>query len=340
MSNSPQFFEIRQLAKRFGAKAVVNNLSMQLHKGEIFALLGASGSGKSTLLRMMAGLLDADSGTITLEGTPIKGPAEHLVPGYDEVKLVSQSFDLMPHHSVEENILHPLRQYKPAYQQQQLKKMLELCQLEQYTAQKPDRLSGGEQQRVAIACALAAEPSLLLLDEPFSHLDVIFRQNLKKVLQRIVHETATTLCFVTHESTDALSIAHRVGVLADGALVQVGEGNSLYLEPASSYVAQLLGEVNEVSAIIAERLGLRIPTQFSQKKILLRPEQIRLTPPTQGRLQGAIMEVRRVSAFFRFELQVEDAATPLVAYQLSDELAHHAVVSMACNPDAFIAVDE
>ncbi len=309
------FLRAENLHKTYGTQQALCGVSLQVSRGEIFALLGESGSGKSTLLHLLAGLLDADEGQVFLGEKPILGPAHHLVPGYEDLKLVSQSFDLLPHHSVEENVRYMLRKYSADYQNYRLKTVLQLCQLERYAAKRPTQLSGGEQQRVALACALASEPAVLLLDEPFSHLDFIFRQRLKDILFNIARQTNTILFLVTHESMDALSVADTLGVLQKGTLVQQGAPQTLYYQPANAYVAQLLGELSPISTKEAQQLiGDFIPTKLPTGELFVRPEVLHFAQALPPYPAGQIEKMRFMGAFCRSEIRLRETGNVLIVY--------------------------
>lgn len=240
------------------------------------ALVGASGSGKSTLLNLLAGLADADSGEIRLDDERLPGPSEVLVPGHPAIRLVHQEYQLMPNVSVRENIAYSLRYYEKSYRDFRVDELLKLCRLIDVQHRLPRQVSGGEKQRTAIARAVADKPSVLLLDEPFSHLDLPNRIIVRDMVFELVRQEQTACLFVTHDATDALSIADTLGILRHGQLIQNGSPIDVYRRPVTAYAAQLTGSVNILRGKHLPALGLS-PTDNPETLYSLRPEQIRLS---------------------------------------------------------------
>lgn len=268
------------LSKTFahGVKAV-RNVSLTLEPGRIMGLLGASGSGKSTLLNVLAGLADADSGEVRLNGERVPGPGEVLVAGHPQIRLVHQDYQLMPNVSVRGNIIYALRFAEKTYREARVDELLRRCRLTDVQHRLPRQVSGGEKQRTAIARAIADKPAVLLLDEPFSHLDLPNRLIMRDLLFDLIQdnrESSQTAClFVTHEAADALSLADTLGILRDGRLVQLGLPSVVYQQPATAYAARLTGSVNILKAKYLPALGLP-ETDHPDALICLRPEQIHL----------------------------------------------------------------
>ena len=258
----------------------VRNVSLTLEPGQIMGLVGASGSGKSTLLNLLAGLADADVGEVRLDGERVPGPGEVLVAGHPQIRLVHQEYQLMPNVSIRENIAYALRFSEKTYRDFRVDELLKRCRLTDVQHRLPRQVSGGEKQRTAIARAVADKPAVLLLDEPFSHLDLPNRLLIRDLLFDLIKREqagsrATACLFVTHEATDALSLADTLGVLRTGRLVQIGSPLVVYRQPATAYAARLTGSVNILKSKHLPALGL---TQESHPDALfcLRPEQIQL----------------------------------------------------------------
>lgn len=278
------FFEIHSIQKSFQAgQNVISNFSIGLQKGQIIALVGESGSGKSTLLRILAGLENRDAGEVYLEGTRIQNPKEKLVPGYDEIQLVYQDYHLYPSSTVEENISRPLLQYDKTYKKKRVKELLKLLGLEPFKDKLPRHLSGGQQQKVAIARALSLEPSVLLLDEPFSSLDGIQRRELIAELKEMFGALGVTVLFVTHDLDDALQMAPELVIMQKGKQIQRGKPEEIFAKPKNLYAAKLFSHLNPVPA--KEKTYLRpadvqlfktsgIPAKVVDKQYLIHYNQL------------------------------------------------------------------
>jgi ABC-type Fe3+/spermidine/putrescine transport system ATPase subunit len=294
-----------KLTKSFsGDVKAVRNVSITLQPGQIVALVGASGSGKSTLLNLLAGLADADTGEVQFNDERVLGPAEKLVPGHESIRLVHQEYQLMPNVSVRENITYALRFFEKNYRTFRVNELLKLCRLTDVQDRLPRQVSGGEKQRTAIARAIADKPAVLLLDEPFSHLDLPNRLLVRDLLFDLVRHQSdgvsqTSCLFVTHDTTDALSIADMLGILRDGKLIQLGPPAELYHQPISSYAARMTGPVTIIKAKYLPLFDLPV-SDNPDTLVCLRPEQITLSDT------GTPGTVRAV--YFRgssFELDVD-----------------------------------
>jgi putrescine transport system ATP-binding protein len=239
-----------QLAKRFpGMDApAVDEVSLAIHKGEIFALLGSSGCGKSTLLRMLAGFEKPTSGRVVLNGVDITGLAPHERP----INMMFQSFALFPHLNTWDNIAFGLkREGMPKPQiQARVEEMLGLVQLESFATRKPHQLSGGQQQRVALARSLAKKPQLLLLDEPLGALDKQLRERTQFELVNILKSVGVTCVLVTHDQQEAMAMASRIAVMSDGRVLQVGTPREIYEQPKCRFVADFIGNVNMFEGVL------------------------------------------------------------------------------------------
>ncbi|CDG81151.1 ABC transporter ATP-binding protein [Janthinobacterium agaricidamnosum] len=236
------FLSISHLVKAFDGVRAVDDISVTINKGEIFALLGSSGCGKSTLLRMLAGFETPTSGQITLAGQDIVN-----VPPYQRpINMMFQSYALFPHLTVWDNIAFGLKRDGLPKDQvaAQVDKMLELVQLSSYARRKPHQLSGGQQQRVALARSLAKRPQLLLLDEPLGALDKKLRERTQMELVNIIEQVGVTCVMVTHDQDEAMSMATRIAVMSEGRILQVGAPGEIYETPNCRFVADFIGSVN------------------------------------------------------------------------------------------------
>ena len=246
---------IEKLTKSYdGSTQVLNGVDLHIASGEMVFLLGPSGCGKSTLLRILAGLVNADSGRILFDGCDIMS----LPPEKRRAAMVFQNYALWPHLNVFENVAFGLRMEKrPAAEiEKRVMEALEQVQMSHYVRGAVTQLSGGQQQRVALARALAVDPALLLLDEPLSNLDANLRDTMRKEIKRICSERNLTALYVTHDRREALSMADRAGVMHNGKLTQIGTPDEIYNHPSNGFTARFLGDVNHLPAggIRPERL--------------------------------------------------------------------------------------
>ncbi|KIX19739.1 ABC transporter ATP-binding protein [Flavobacterium sp. 316] len=224
----------------------VKEINFTLNKGENLALIGESGCGKSTLLKLIYGLYDLDKGEIQWNNNQVLGPKHHLVPGMPYMKYLAQDFDLMPYITVAENVGKYLSNFFPEEKKQRIQELLEVVEMTEFANVKANFLSGGQMQRVAIAKVLAKEPELLLLDEPFSHIDNFRKNSLRRRMFRYLKAKNITCIVATHDVQDVLSFSDEVIVMKNGQILEKGKTNSIYNNPNSFYVASLFGEVNQI----------------------------------------------------------------------------------------------
>jgi putrescine transport system ATP-binding protein len=244
------FVRIRNVTKTFGDVYAVDDLSLDIYKGELFCLLGGSGSGKSTLLRMLAGFETLTSGAIEIDGQDMAN-----VPPYQRpINMMFQSYALFPHMSVENNIAYGLKREGMARGDiaDRVAELLKLTRLENFARRKPHQLSGGQRQRVALARSLAKRPKLLLLDEPLGALDKKLREETQYELVKIQETLGVTFVVVTHDQEEAMSLATRIGVMRDGKIAQIGEPQEIYEFPNSRFVADFIGSVNIFEGVVTE----------------------------------------------------------------------------------------
>jgi putrescine transport system ATP-binding protein len=244
------FVRIRNVTKTFGDVYAVDDLSLDIYKGELFCLLGGSGSGKSTLLRMLAGFETLTSGAIEIDGQDMAN-----VPPYQRpINMMFQSYALFPHMSVENNIAYGLKREGMARSDiaDRVAELLKLTRLENFARRKPHQLSGGQRQRVALARSLAKRPKLLLLDEPLGALDKKLREETQYELVKIQETLGVTFVVVTHDQEEAMSLATRIGVMRDGKIAQIGEPQEIYEFPNSRFVADFIGSVNIFEGVVTE----------------------------------------------------------------------------------------
>ncbi len=238
--------EVQNLTKQYTEGVGISAVSFAVEASECLAIVGESGSGKSTLLQILAGFLQADEGLMRLAGKVLPLPATMLVRGYPDIQLVPQDFKLLPNHKVWDNISYPIRNYPKKELQNRLAYLAELLNIQDLLLRYPRELSGGQQQRVAIARAMSLEPDVLLLDEPFNQADTQTKHQLEKILASLTQETQTALILVTHEATEALSLANQMLVLRAGKVLQYAPPQKIYQTPRTAYVGKLMGHLNEL----------------------------------------------------------------------------------------------
>ena len=243
------YLQIRDVVKDFSGFKAVNHVSLDIAKGEIFALLGSSGCGKSTLLRMLAGFETPTSGQIILDGRDLAD----LPPYQRPINMMFQSYALFPHLTVWDNVAFGLRREGLPKDQvgSRVEAMLKLVQLERFAKRKPHQLSGGQQQRVALARSLAKQPQLLLLDEPLGALDKKLREQTQIELVNIIESVGVTCVMVTHDQEEAMTMASRIAVMSEGRFLQVGPPGEIYETPSSRFVADFIGNVNLMDGTLA-----------------------------------------------------------------------------------------
>lgn len=248
---------IEGISKTFGDVRILNNINLNIKRGEFFSLLGPSGCGKTTLLRIIAGFESPGEGAVLMDGVDVVD----LPPNHRQANTVFQNYALFPHLTVYENVAFPLRIKKitKAGIDARVRENLRLVQLESHLHKKPNQLSGGQKQRVAIARALINEPRVLLLDEPLSALDAKLRQHMLIELDELHDKIGITFIYVTHDQQEALSVSDRIAVMNQGDILQVGTPYEIYESPASDFVARFIGETNLFDGIVASVEKINAP---------------------------------------------------------------------------------
>ena len=325
---APAFLQIQDVVKDFGGGAVaVNHVSLEIVKGEIFALLGPSGCGKTTLLRMLAGFETLTSGRILLSGQDLAQMPPYECP----INMMFQSYALFPHLTVWENIAFGLKREGMAKDRivDRVDAMLKLVQLGKFAQRKPHQLSGGQQQRVALARSLAKRPQLLLLDEPLGALDKKLREETQIELVNIIEEVGVTCVMVTHDQEEAMTMSSRIAIMSEGKVLQVGAPSEIYETPASRFVADFIGNVNLMDGTLAEDepdhcvidcvdvrhlVGHGVTGIAGMSlSVAVRPEKIHLTrhepaPETTGgpcnRVRGRIKNLAYFGSFTLYHLEL------------------------------------
>jgi len=284
--------ELQHVSKRFtregqAALAAVNDVSLTVEPGELLTLLGPSGCGKTTTLRMVAGFEQPDAGRISIGGDDVT----ELMVYRRSIGFVFQNYALFPHLTVFENVAYGLRvrRLPEATIRARVGHVLELVGLPGYERRFPNQLSGGEQQRVAVARAVVVEPALLLFDEPLSNLDAKLRVQMRAELSRLQRQLAITTVYVTHDQEEAMAISDRIAVMHEGSIAQVGTAEELYRAPCSTFVAQFIGRVNLVESRVLGAIGGRVAVALWDASLMLRPESLTLVPESAKAAEGEVV---------------------------------------------------
>ena len=365
MTSSDAFISIQNVNKFFGSFQAINDVSMDIGKGEFFSLLGASGCGKTTLLRMLAGFESTSSGEIFIDGQPTADVPPHHRP----VNMVFQSYAIFPHLNVADNIAYGLRKQKlsKAQRNEMVDEMLELIKLPGYGHRKANELSGGQRQRIALARALILKPKVLLLDEPLGALDKQLREQMQLELRALQRQVGITFVFVTHDQEEALTLSDRIAVMSGGQVLQVDTPAGLYETPKTREVASFIGNMNffkgtvrrngsSTGAVDTEGLGnIPVPLENLTKpdgapvQIALRPEKFLLTehkPDAAYAVQGTVANAAYLGERSHFYVNIEGKEDPVaVSAQNLDRMtgagsaASGASMWLSWSPDAVVVLD-
>ena len=313
----PIALQLRSVSKKFGGHTVLHGLNLEVADHEFIAVLGSSGSGKTTLLRLITGFDSPDSGQIEIGGRSVAGAGKFVPAEQRRVGFVPQDAALFPHLSVSENIDFGLRDLAKSERAARVAELLKLVDLVGFESRMPHELSGGQRHRVALARALAPNPDLILLDEPFSALDAELRGRLRDDVRHVLRTTGTTAILVTHDQEEALSMADRVAVLRDGEFAQVGNPREIYQAPADIEMATFLGdsvvidgvvEGGKVVTAVGSLTPLNKVVEGARGRVAIRPESFYLQPDAKGAGEvvgrqyfghDALVEVRLPSVLIR-----------------------------------------
>ena len=263
--------ELKEIKKSFTeGEAVLDNISLEISKGEFITLLGSSGCGKTTTLRIIAGLEQPDAGSVWLDGREVTG----LEPNQRNVNTVFQNYALFPHMNVAENIGYGLKLKKVPKSEirKKVSQMLELVQLEGYEKRKPSELSGGQKQRVAIARALVNNPKVLLLDEPLGALDLQLRRAMQIELKHLQKKLGITFIYITHDQEEAINMSDRIAVMKDGRIEQIGTPDEIYNHPKTSYVATFVGNANILHGVAESIQGENAIVKIGNDRVIVKLE--------------------------------------------------------------------
>ncbi|MCU4800615.1 ABC transporter ATP-binding protein [Halobacteria archaeon HArc-gm2] len=312
--------ELDGVGKRYGPETAVSELDLTVRDGELLTLLGPSGCGKTTTLRMIAGLEDPSEGTVTVADETVAGDGAIVPPEERDVGMVFQEFALFPHLTVAENVAFGLDDPDSEAAGERVAELLDLVGLGEYGDRTPGDLSGGQRQRVALARSLAPEPDVLLLDEPFSNLDVRLRVAMREEVRRILDEAGVTAVSVTHDQEEALSISDRVAVMHDGHVEQVGSPAEVFEHPESRFVASFLGQASFLPAAVGEASvetiigsydrdlleGITEEYTGADVDVLVRPDDLRATPANESEADGHVVRRQYTGPSFVYHVELAD----------------------------------
>ena len=315
LEKSPML-EVNDVSIAYSKNVVVNGASLQLQKGEIGCFLGPSGCGKTTLLRAIAGFEPLQQGEILLNNKAVSSSNTHLAPEQRNIGMVFQDFALFPHLNIADNIKFGMRYLSLTEQKFRVAQLLEMVSLEGYEKRYPHELSGGQQQRIALIRALAPKPDLLLLDEPFSSMDVELREELAIEVRDILKHENITAILVTHDQNEAFLVSDTIGVMEGGKLTQWADGYTLYHEPANAFIADFIGQGVFIEGKVLCEDSIKIPLDIVHEKVpdgckpgckvnvFIRPDDILLDRTSDLKAKIVGREFR--GANFLYTLQLED----------------------------------
>ncbi|MEF8881827.1 MAG: ABC transporter ATP-binding protein [Halapricum sp.] len=343
--------ELADVTRAFGDDVAVENVSLDVREGELLTLLGPSGCGKTTTLRMIAGLTDPTEGTITLDGDRVAGAQTTTAPEERDVGLVFQEYALFPHLTVAENVAFGLTDVDEGTARERALEMLDLVDLEGYGDRSPESLSGGERQRVALARSLAPEPDVLLLDEPFSNLDVRLRVEMREEVRRILKAAGVTAISVTHDQEEALSISDRVAIMNDGQVEQIGRPEDVFGHPESRFVASFLGQASFLSGTVVDAgvdtpLGLLDDRQLdgsidayrgAEVDVLVRPDDLRAIPCPGATTDGEIVHRQYTGPSFVYRVELDAGDVVHCQHNHATEFEHGTRVCVELEADHSLA---
>ena len=315
------FLTVRNISLEEHGQTILRGISFEQPAGRKLALAGESGAGKSTLLQIIAGLVQPTVGEVHFAGRRVRGPQEVLVPGHPGIVYLSQKSDLPKSLRVEQVLRYASK--RPAAEAQAV---YEVCRITGLMARRTDQLSGGEQQRVALARLLLSAPRLLLLDEPFSNLDRTHKQQLQQVIREVGEELGITCLLVSHDPTDTLPWADELLVLHHGQLVQQGPPEQVYRQPVSEYAAALLGDYNRLEGPDLRALLAAPRRRLPGPVLLVRPENLQLAPAGSPGAAGTVRAVRFMGSYYEAEVQL--AATLLRVRLPAASVAEGAAVAV------------
>ncbi len=314
---------VKECSKIIKTETVVNNVNFTVEAFQKVAIAGATGSGKTTLLKMIAGLIQPTSGSIYFNNEKVVGPNYKLLPGHKGIAYLSQHFELRNNYFVHE-LLEMANKMHPS----EANNIYKVCKIEHLLQRKSNELSGGEKQRIVLASLLSTAPKLLLLDEPFSNLDMVHKQIMKQVIVDIGNQLQITCMLISHEPTDVLSWADTVLIMQNGQLIQQGNAQQVYTQPINMYAAGLLGLYNLIDTANAAGFGSLPNNTPMAKQMLLRPEQIRIEPATNIFQKDTVVKITFWGSFYTIDVLVNTQIVTVKVLQHQFEVGNRVVLTV------------
>ncbi len=305
------FLEVAGISSHYDSEKVLNNINFTQNQFEKVAVAGETGSGKSTLLKIIAGLEQPDTGKVLFENELILGPSDKLIPGHPSIAFLSQHFELPQFLRVEQVLAYESK-VGDAY----ASTLYEICRIDHLMKRRTDHLSGGERQRIAIARLLIGRPMLLMLDEPFSHLDMVQKNTLKDVIHDVAEQLKISVILISHDPQDTLSWADTIIVMRKGEVVQSGSPQQIYERPMNDYVAGLFGKFNRLSPALTREL-ISAEKIERNKQACIRPENLRIVSPKTAHFTARVVSSNFYGSYS--EVNVKAGKNPLTI-QLSHKL--------------------
>lgn len=295
--------KVSEIRKQEGDHFVLRDISFTQSPLQEIAIAGASGSGKSTLLKIIAGLIQADAGEVLFENEKVKGPYEKLIPGHSEIAYLSQQFELRNNYRVEEILA-----YANTLPEESARNLYEICRIDHLLKRRTEQVSGGERQRIALARLLTTAPKLLLLDEPFSNLDLIHKSILKSVINDIGEKLNITCTLVSHDPEDILPWADEIVIMEQGQMIQKGSPHQIYNQPINEYTAGLFGKYNLIHPATVRALPGRPGIHWNGKKIFIRPEFLKIVDKQEDAIKGKIHAVDFFGGHYETKVLLADSS--------------------------------
>ncbi|QJX49069.1 ABC transporter ATP-binding protein [Hymenobacter taeanensis] len=309
------FLEVTGVSLQERGNDALQNISFTQQQFQKLAIAGETGAGKSTLLQVVAGLVRPDAGQVFFEGELMKDPAEKLIPGNPGIAYLSQQYELPKFLRVEQVLRYANKQ-----SQQDADTLYEVCRISHLAQRQTNQLSGGERQRIALARLLLAAPKLLLLDEPFSNLDIAHKNILKTIIQEVGERLGITCILISHDPHDTLSWADELLIMQRGEIIQRGTPEQIYRQPVSEYAAALFGDYNLLEGPLVAAFAKQAGIRKQNRKMLVRPENFTLAPAGSPGLTGTVIGVRFFGSYSEVEvalrggsIRLKTAATPVAA---------------------------